>query len=438
MAVTKTVNVETTNARASTTLTDTTPTVPLPDTPQGLMVIGPQVTLHFVEGAWNKANSYDYYDVVQVDGTSYIAVQDVPANTEITNTEYWAKWNDPNAQVALLQETVAQYNARITNNETKNTEQDILLTQLETDVENITDKVLIALGDSWVNPKTNYYTHWVENVASVLHCTPYNYGDGGARMSGGAGSGTSSAVIDQVNKAISELTDDALKVKYIVIIGGVNDMATETLNVSNYVKSCNTIYSKLNAAFPNAKILHLQNAPLFDTENESNMQRVFSLANNINTINASLDYPYSTSLVFPMMIADNYIEDNLHPSSAGGNVIEKIVLESLTGSPFSSYYSIISDTAIKLYCIANGNKLIVKGYSATDGSLSTDTVSNIYARTVLKYIGTINKAADASPIINQDGTIGSIWVSGVGTSSALSGSVSGAKTAARFTFVEAL
>ena len=114
MALTKTVNVETTNARASTTLTDTTPTVPLPDTPQGLMVIGPQVTLHFVEGDWNQANSYDYYDVVQVDGTSYIAVQDVPANTAITNTAYWAKWNDPNAQVEQVQETVSTFDARIT------------------------------------------------------------------------------------------------------------------------------------------------------------------------------------------------------------------------------------------------------------------------------------------------------------------------------------
>ena len=109
----KIVNIETTNARAQMSVTDTTPTVPLPDTPQGLMVIGPQVTLHFVEGEWNQANSYDYYDVVQVDGTSYIAVQDVPTNTPITNTEYWAKWNDPNAQVELLQQTVSTFNDRI-------------------------------------------------------------------------------------------------------------------------------------------------------------------------------------------------------------------------------------------------------------------------------------------------------------------------------------
>lgn len=119
MAFTKTVNVETTNARASTTLTDITPTVPLPDMPQGLMVIGPQVTLHFVEGEWNQANSYDYYDVVQVDGTSYIAVQDVPANTEITDTEYWAKWNDPNAQLEQIQKSLQQVVDVVDNSLTK-------------------------------------------------------------------------------------------------------------------------------------------------------------------------------------------------------------------------------------------------------------------------------------------------------------------------------
>lgn len=110
---TSTVTTQTPNAKASMTLEDMSPAIPLPDAPQGLMVLGPQVTLHFVEGDWNKANTYDYYDVVQVDGTSYIAVQDVPANTEITDTDYWAKWNDPNAQVQQMQDTISLYNSRI-------------------------------------------------------------------------------------------------------------------------------------------------------------------------------------------------------------------------------------------------------------------------------------------------------------------------------------
>lgn len=114
---TKVANIETPNARVRTSVTDTTPTVPMPDTPQGLMVIGPQVTLRFIVDEWNSENSYDYYDVVLVDGTSYIAVQDVPAGIEITDTDYWAKWNDPNAQVKLLQDAVAQFDSRLENAE---------------------------------------------------------------------------------------------------------------------------------------------------------------------------------------------------------------------------------------------------------------------------------------------------------------------------------
>ena len=151
MAVTKTVNVETTNARASTTLTDTTPTVPLPDTPQGLMVIGPQVTLHFVEGEWDKANSYDYYDVVQVDGTSYIAVQDVPANTTITNTDYWAKWNDPNAQVELLQQTVNTFDGRITENSKSIAQLDNKVTKIEEQVSGIPANGMFGIATDWTN-----------------------------------------------------------------------------------------------------------------------------------------------------------------------------------------------------------------------------------------------------------------------------------------------
>ena len=106
--------IETPNAYVKTSVKDRTPTVPLPDTPQGMMVIGPRVTLHFITDAWSNANTYQYYDCVNVDGTSYIAIKDVPSGIEIANADYWIKWNDPNAQVALLQNTVAGYDARIT------------------------------------------------------------------------------------------------------------------------------------------------------------------------------------------------------------------------------------------------------------------------------------------------------------------------------------
>ena len=40
-------------------------------------------------GAWVKENEYLILSIVENNGSSYIAVQDVPANTEITDTDYW-------------------------------------------------------------------------------------------------------------------------------------------------------------------------------------------------------------------------------------------------------------------------------------------------------------------------------------------------------------
>lgn len=124
MATTKTASIETPNVCASMHVTDTTPTVPLPDMPQGLMVLGPQVTFHFVTDKWSSDNSYDYYDVVLVDGASYVAVQDVPAGTELTDADYWFKWAEANAQIELMQQTVSKLNSII---ETMQNQQTMLL-----------------------------------------------------------------------------------------------------------------------------------------------------------------------------------------------------------------------------------------------------------------------------------------------------------------------
>ena len=64
-------------------------------------------------GAWNKANEYSALEVVYANNQSYVSRKTVPANTEITNTEYWIKSSDWNAQVAQYNANVEQYNANV-------------------------------------------------------------------------------------------------------------------------------------------------------------------------------------------------------------------------------------------------------------------------------------------------------------------------------------
>lgn len=106
--------VTTDGANVQGTLRDKLPVVPnVP--PTGRKAIGPRVSFHFITEAWNKENSYEYYDVVNVSDNSYIAIKNVPNGIEITNTEYWFHWADPNAQYSELYNIVLTYDERITN-----------------------------------------------------------------------------------------------------------------------------------------------------------------------------------------------------------------------------------------------------------------------------------------------------------------------------------
>lgn len=108
---------QTDNAVVSGTVTDRQMVVPdVP--PQGLMSVGPRVTPNYIKEPWSALNSYVYFDVVRDGaGSSYIAIKPVvPANTALTDEDYWFKWSDPDAQLNELQEVVKLYDGRISQN----------------------------------------------------------------------------------------------------------------------------------------------------------------------------------------------------------------------------------------------------------------------------------------------------------------------------------
>lgn len=64
-------------------------------------------------GAWNKANEYAALSVVYHDNQSYVSRKTVPAETEITNTEYWIRSSDWNAQVDEYRNQVNEYDEKV-------------------------------------------------------------------------------------------------------------------------------------------------------------------------------------------------------------------------------------------------------------------------------------------------------------------------------------
>lgn len=64
-------------------------------------------------GAWDKTCEYAALSVVYTNEQSYVSRKTVPANTEITNTEFWIKSADWNAQVTQYNQNVEQYKAEV-------------------------------------------------------------------------------------------------------------------------------------------------------------------------------------------------------------------------------------------------------------------------------------------------------------------------------------
>lgn len=74
--------------------------------------IGARYTPKFM-GAWDKASEYAALSVVYTNDQSYVSRKTVPANTEITNTEFWIKSADWNAQVAQYSQNVERYEKEV-------------------------------------------------------------------------------------------------------------------------------------------------------------------------------------------------------------------------------------------------------------------------------------------------------------------------------------
>ena len=413
MTETKTVNVETTNARASTTLTDTTPTVPLADLPQGLMVVGPQVTLHFVEGEWSKANSYDYYDVVRVDGTSYIAVQDVPANTEITDTEYWAKWNDPNAQMELLQDTVYTFDRRITsatetanaaltsanskapvNHASANTTYGIGTTANYGHLK-ITDELtnagastgtaasakslyeyatanrrhLVIIGDSFTDTNTREYA-WPSYMTEF---TVHNYAKSGAGFVDQTSTPRTFPV--QLNTAISDVAFDNSDVCAVIVYGGINDFlhGSSATTVSSVMSQ---MYDTITENFVNAKpIIVFMNAPNTAKETRWTLNGVtLYLADVIKGDNRRPIIPGNNILV-PYTPSTVFDADNIHPNATGMRVIAGFMRAAIYGYYNRMRYDMWGPQTVTRMIDYNGNFMLRGMFTLETGTVGDNTVN---------------------------------------------------------------
>lgn len=326
MATSKQTSVLTTpTAKATTTLEDQSPVLPLPDTPQGMLAVGPRVTFRFVQD-YDQENSYEYYDVVNVDGTSYIAMQNVPANTPIADTDYWVKWNDPNAQFALLQETVQTFDARITDN-TNNISS--LETELETVSQSIDQKYAVFIGDSY-SVTNGSVTGWITPLANLLAASGWTVKSSGMGGYGFARPGKTFATLLQ--NLAATLNDDEKKfVKVVLVAGGYNDNTYSQQDIESGMSAFNDAVSD---NFPNAIVKVAFIGCGISTQAAS--QRLIDTQNNYSLACINNGFDFKPGYDWMWLSNDFLLEDGFHPNQNGVSYIVNNLLNFIYGNNYVS------------------------------------------------------------------------------------------------------
>ena len=82
--------------------------------PFGNKTIGPRTVIVPADPIiWNEGTSYPYLSLVATEdfGSSYISKKDVPSGTPLTDTDYWIKTGDFNAQLGQIQNDITKLNS---------------------------------------------------------------------------------------------------------------------------------------------------------------------------------------------------------------------------------------------------------------------------------------------------------------------------------------
>lgn len=175
-------------------------------------------------GEWLQSVAYEPLVIVTYQGNSYTSKTFVPANTPITNTEYWVETGNYNAQVEQYRQEVQTFDGRITNNSNN-------ITILQNQNSN---KHYIFIGDSYGVSESAGGTSWADIIKNYFPDDIY-------LIKGGTGFASDEYITDNwlsmlQNATITNTPTD------IILIGGANDANL----INNGTITQNTLASKIS------------------------------------------------------------------------------------------------------------------------------------------------------------------------------------------------
>lgn len=208
-----------------------------------------------IVGEWDKALNYEALSIVTYKGNSFTSKIPVPANIDISNTNYWANTGNYNSQVAEYEENVKIYKS---DTDTKINGINSDIEDINSNIDNIDNHVnilesndAIIISDSYGVTSVVGANNWVTNLKKAIvnryHSTVYT------STHGSRGFVPNNLVPESFLDSLKEfdtLTNlEKNKIKYIIVCGGAND---GKLNTNTIVDNIALFINYAKANYPNA------------------------------------------------------------------------------------------------------------------------------------------------------------------------------------------
>lgn len=319
-------------------------------------------------GTYDATQVYEALSVVDNGlGTSYISKVPTPANTPLTDTDYWAIYGASSGAIINLQNQIDTINSDITNIEN-------VLDPVAKDYDLRANRFYIFIGDSYWDSN---YGAIASHIADYLQLDNDQWLD--AHISGssyGAGTGVQGYEYSLTTAAASMTDDEKNAVTDIIVLGGANDCAFTSAQILTAMAS---FISTANSIFPNAKVYNGFICAAWETrsggiDRNINLQEQTYMAYLEGRRYGFINLP---NLEFVLHNGQYMMADGIHPNNDGGAAIGRACASALNKgasvmyveneSTLTDVNNIIDNSAVS--GIVSGVTAISRNINASDGQL---------------------------------------------------------------------
>ena len=202
---------------------------------------------------------------------------------------------------------------------------------------------MVVLGDSWSDLNVANVV-WPTRASNMLHLTLHDYAVSGA----GFVKPTNNLISSQVTALENDTSYSKLKVKYVVIMGGVNDYYLNNVDYSDLKTEIMSVITNVKTLCPNAKILFTNNFVYpYNYQQSAYWERMFR---ELSAENLCSLYNMDGAFGYEVMNTSNYyhltnagqcmLASNIVAMLSGGEIIEFPIKVPITSTEFNGYYNV--------------------------------------------------------------------------------------------------